>query len=56
MAIAERALFFNNDKQRYCLMPLRNLHHVKENIDSNTNQYQLLYRKRKILGEIAFCV
>jgi len=40
MAIAERALFFNNDKQRYCLMPLRNLHHVKENIDdSNINYY-----------------
>lgn len=25
MAIAERALFFNNDKQRNCLIALRNL-------------------------------
>lgn len=51
MAIAERALFFNNDKQRYCLMPLRNLHYVKENIDDINIDYQL-YRKKKDLGGI----
>jgi hypothetical protein len=55
MAIAESALFFNNDKQRYCLIPLRNLHHVKENIDGINIKYQL-YRKRKILEDITLFV
>jgi len=30
MFIVDRTLFFNNDKQRYYLMALRNLHRVKE--------------------------
>lgn len=30
IAITDNALFFNNDKQRYCLIALRNLHHVNK--------------------------
>jgi len=51
MAIADRALFFNNDKQRYCLMALRNLHRVKEKYRCHEQLLSIILKKKKIPGK-----